>query len=333
MISRNIGIIGLGANSTNYFSAVSTLGETFNIVAGADIDPSKKDFLKQRVPHAKFYRQAMASFEWSDVEAVAITVPLSGHYELARQALESGKHVLLEKPATQTLAELDALIKLAKEKGLLLVFALHSQFGSEVEWWKNEYEKEEYDRFGPITGFFVGLYDPVIENGTVIPRAMSHCGPWKDSGINALASIGQFIPPKELHFDNIALGMISTISIHETHGLGSYVFPVGKKISGRGMIHCDWTLGVNNKYTRLFYGEEEVLLNHSEETVSLINPYGRLLLRDCRTEYSRMTNHYIGVLKHFAECLETRKTNAREARMLYELYFAAFERIVPKTCG
>ncbi len=51
------------------------------------------------------------------VDAVSIVVPTDKHYEVARACLEAGAHILLEKPVTQTVAEAEALIRLARERG------------------------------------------------------------------------------------------------------------------------------------------------------------------------------------------------------------------------
>ncbi len=56
----------------------------------------------------------------ADVDAVSIVVPTSKHHEVAMQALQAGKHLLIEKPITVTLAEADELLALAEEKGLLI---------------------------------------------------------------------------------------------------------------------------------------------------------------------------------------------------------------------
>lgn len=54
------------------------------------------------------------------VDAVSIVVPTQLHYEIAKQCLQAGKHVLLEKPMTTTLDEANELIALAKENDCIL---------------------------------------------------------------------------------------------------------------------------------------------------------------------------------------------------------------------
>jgi len=56
----------------------------------------------------------------ADVDAVSIVVPTSKHHEVAMQALQAGKHLLIEKPITVTLAEADELLALAEQKGLMI---------------------------------------------------------------------------------------------------------------------------------------------------------------------------------------------------------------------
>ena len=55
-----------------------------------------------------------------EVDAVSIVVPTQLHHEIAKQCLQAGKHVLLEKPMTTTLAEAKELIKLANENNCIL---------------------------------------------------------------------------------------------------------------------------------------------------------------------------------------------------------------------
>lgn len=56
-----------------------------------------------------------------DIDLVTVITPVSTHYELAKAALENGKHVFVEKPFTSTAAESEELIELAEKKGLKLM--------------------------------------------------------------------------------------------------------------------------------------------------------------------------------------------------------------------
>ena len=56
----------------------------------------------------------------SDIDAVIVSTPTRSHYELGKQALVAGKHLLLEKPMCSSVEEAKELIELAKEKSLVL---------------------------------------------------------------------------------------------------------------------------------------------------------------------------------------------------------------------
>jgi D-galacturonate reductase len=60
-----------------------------------------------------------------DVDAVCIATPDDRHFEVARRALEAGKHVLVEKPSVLRLQELDELEALARRKGVLAKVVYH----------------------------------------------------------------------------------------------------------------------------------------------------------------------------------------------------------------
>jgi len=70
---------------------------------------------------AGILEKAEQVFAFEGIDAVAIATPTSTHYNLAKQALLAGKHVLIEKPATTSSAQILELIKIATEKNLTLM--------------------------------------------------------------------------------------------------------------------------------------------------------------------------------------------------------------------
>jgi predicted dehydrogenase len=67
------------------------------------------------------------------VDAVSIVVPTQHHYEVAREFLERGVHVLLEKPITTTLEEADELVRIAAERNLVFQVGHLERFNPAVE--------------------------------------------------------------------------------------------------------------------------------------------------------------------------------------------------------
>jgi predicted dehydrogenase len=86
-----------------------------------DLDDAQHDGLAQRYPQARLTSKFDDVLADDSVEAVVIATPVPTHYELARRALEAGKHVFVEKPPAMRGAELEELCDLSEERGLVLM--------------------------------------------------------------------------------------------------------------------------------------------------------------------------------------------------------------------
>jgi predicted dehydrogenase len=99
----------------------------FMSLANAEVElliDSQHERLAQAValfPSLKTSTSADEAFNRADVDAVVIATPVFTHFELAKRALLAGKHVLLEKPMTASVAQAKELIDLALQKGKLLM--------------------------------------------------------------------------------------------------------------------------------------------------------------------------------------------------------------------
>ncbi|MDD4425774.1 MAG: Gfo/Idh/MocA family oxidoreductase, partial [Mariniphaga sp.] len=79
-----------------------------------------KSLSRRLFPEATIHRNYAELLGLPDTELIVVNTPDNLHYEMARQALEAGKHVVLEKPAAQKRAEAEELFNLAEKKGLTL---------------------------------------------------------------------------------------------------------------------------------------------------------------------------------------------------------------------
>ncbi len=115
----NIGVVGYGYWGPNLVRNFSDAEET-RVVAVADQSESRLGVIKRRHP------EITATTDWRDllsnsnVDAVAIATPVRSHYELALQALESGKHVFVEKPFTETSEQAERLMEEAEKRNLVV---------------------------------------------------------------------------------------------------------------------------------------------------------------------------------------------------------------------
>jgi len=68
-------------------------------------------------PGIRRYRSVAELLADTTVELVVVNTPSATHFELASEALRAGKHVLLEKPVATSVAQLQALLALARQQG------------------------------------------------------------------------------------------------------------------------------------------------------------------------------------------------------------------------
>ena len=116
----NIGVIGYGYWGPN-------IVRNFNATNGAKVvavcDKNQKALQKV----LKYYpdTQCLASPEEMiaspSIDAISVVTPVSTHFDLAKKALENGKHVFIEKPLTATVAQGEELVELAEKKGLTIM--------------------------------------------------------------------------------------------------------------------------------------------------------------------------------------------------------------------
>jgi D-galactose 1-dehydrogenase len=120
-----LGIVGFGKIARDQHVPAIRSGTAFALRAIAD--PADRP---TPAPRYASIESMLAADEAP--RAVAICTPPQARYGAARYALERGLHVLLEKPPTTTLEELDELRALAERRGSTLFCAWHSQFAPAV---------------------------------------------------------------------------------------------------------------------------------------------------------------------------------------------------------
>lgn len=99
-----------------------------------------------------------------EIDAVVIVTPVFLHYALAKKALEQGKHILVEKPFTASVAEAEALIELAGRKGLVISVDHTFLFTGSVQKIKNLVDAGELGaiQYFDSTRVNLGLFQPDV---------------------------------------------------------------------------------------------------------------------------------------------------------------------------
>lgn len=123
-----VGLIGLGSISFAHEAGYAEMGDTCEIIAMCDINKEEVNNrigMYERVKGYTHYQDLLAD---PQVDIVDIIVPHALHYEIAKAALEKGKHVLVEKPITVKSEQGKELISLAKQRGLKFSVAENTHF-------------------------------------------------------------------------------------------------------------------------------------------------------------------------------------------------------------
>jgi predicted dehydrogenase len=114
----NLGVVGLNHWGPNL---VRNFAQLANVAWLCDLDPEKLTKQAAGHPHAKATASFAEILTDDSVDAVAIATPVPTHHALAKQALEAGKHVFVEKPPAMRAAEMDELVALAADRDLVLM--------------------------------------------------------------------------------------------------------------------------------------------------------------------------------------------------------------------
>ena len=115
-----IGMLGYGAIGHEHNRAVLQV-PGMELSGVCDMNPERVAAAHSLAPDARVHVDATSLLTADDVDLVLVSTPPDSHYRLARQALEAGKHVVLEKPMALSSADCDDLLKLATVNGRTLI--------------------------------------------------------------------------------------------------------------------------------------------------------------------------------------------------------------------
>lgn len=115
-----VGVIGLGYWGPNL---VRNLRETedVEVIAVADMSSERGVAIARRYPELTVYADGDLVIGRDDLDAIVIATPAESHYELAKKALDSGRHVLVTKPLATSVVQAEELCALAERHELVLM--------------------------------------------------------------------------------------------------------------------------------------------------------------------------------------------------------------------
>lgn len=115
-----IGVIGFGYWGPNLARNIAQFDGT-ELVVVADFDADKRARAQRLYPYIDTAADAAALIARDDLDAVVIATPLASHFDLALATLQSGKHVIVEKPVAASPAQALRLKREAEARNLVLL--------------------------------------------------------------------------------------------------------------------------------------------------------------------------------------------------------------------
>jgi predicted dehydrogenase len=115
-----VGVIGYGYWGPNVVRNFHGQ-ERSRVVVVCDKSEKSMKRIRQAYPDMRITADSAELVTATDIDAVAIVTPVWTHFELAKAALENGKHVFVEKPFTCTTGQAEQLIELADRKNLKIM--------------------------------------------------------------------------------------------------------------------------------------------------------------------------------------------------------------------
>lgn len=117
---RGVAVVGLGYWGPNWIRNLYHLQCADQLVA-CDLDDARRQHVQALYPGVMSAARLDEVLENPEIEGVVIATPVSRHYQMARQALIADKSVLVEKPLAMSPREASDLVRIARERGRVLM--------------------------------------------------------------------------------------------------------------------------------------------------------------------------------------------------------------------
>jgi predicted dehydrogenase len=140
-----------------------------------------KNLSTQRYPYVKIFREYNEILQDKGIELIIVNTPDDTHHEYAKMALLAGKHVVIEKPFTQTVEEAEELIAIAEKQGLVLSSFQNRRWDSDFLTVQHVIEQQLVGRLVVFESHF-DRYRKEIRKGN-----------WKDQSSSSLYNLGSHL--------------------------------------------------------------------------------------------------------------------------------------------
>lgn len=155
----HVGVIGCGYWGPQLIRNLHDLAGC-ELTMVADARPERLDVVKRQFPSVRLTTDHRRLLDDQSIESVVIATPVRTHYMLAKEALECGKHVLVEKPLAASISEAEELVAIADARDLRLMVGHTFEYNPAVEELRSLMEVGEIGRvhYIDMARLNLGLY-------------------------------------------------------------------------------------------------------------------------------------------------------------------------------
>lgn len=308
MTPHTIAVVGIGKISLDQHLPVIAKDPNFELVAVV----SQRGIQVDGVP--TFATQAELFKAFPGLDAVANCVPPAPRHALVRQALDAGKHVLIEKPPAATISEFDDMVSHAGHKNRVLFAAWHSQYNAAVDKVRDILATEGVKHLRIDWRESVRKWHPG-QDWVWAPGGFGVCDP----GINALSILTK-IMPEPIFVDSATLQVPAN---RQTPVDAEIKF---KTASGNSNISAGFNWLEEHGEVWTFTIEtgagKQLLLQNGGATLTIDNG---------QPEHIQPTE-YEDIYQRFDQLLRQKKSNTHSAplRLMADIFFVAERVAAPK---
>lgn len=178
-----VGVIGAGIGAIHLMGYVARPDVEVVALAGLDDDRVRRVAAEYAVPQTyRDYEELLAD---RSIQAVSVCVPNYLHAPVAIAALQAGKHVLVEKPLSRTVAEGRAILAAAR-RGQVLMTAFNRRFRGDVRWLKQHVDSGALGQIYYAKAFWMRRAGIPRLGSWFVSKEYAGGGPLIDLGVHVL---------------------------------------------------------------------------------------------------------------------------------------------------
>jgi len=308
-MKRNIAVIGCGYWGKNHVRVLDELGwlgaicdsDLNNKIVGDGMTSSKVR-LSHKYNHVAQYTNYQDALSDGSIDAVVVATPAKTHSKITINALEWGKHVLVEKPMAMGTAEADKMIEVARSSNKILMV------GHILEYHPAVIALEQYIKDGHI-GELQYIYSNRLNIGRIRKEenVLWSFAPHDIALIrNIVGSSPTFVSVKEASYLNEGVADITIMHLDFAGGVKAHIF-----VSWLHPVKEQKFVVVGSKAMIVFDDQTNEKVKIYEHKIGWRKPSDVADIE--KAEYKILSATLAGAeplkdeLKHFAECCETGK--------------------------